>query len=210
MKKIKYQQIVTRKLRQGAIIRTGFVGFKEDYLGIHCLIRKYLPLTFGEIGTSSGAGTNIICNAMGISRYFFWKNKGKKVYSIDVPPGTDPKKIYPGAEDGHPQKAGALCRFPYTQIFGDSTKFDFSPYYPIEAWFIDGKHDFKYAKKDTDQALKSNPSLIIWHDKQIDGVTEGILEAMKEQNQYQLFDLEHTRLIFAVRKDLLGKGANND
>lgn len=203
MKKTKYTQIVTKKLKENAILRLGFPGFKEDYLGIHCLIRKYMPSTFGEIGTSSGEGTNIIGNALGLSKLLFWKNFNKKLYSIDVPPGTNPKKIYPGSEDGHPAKAGVMCRLPYTQLFGDSTKFDFSPYYPIEAWFIDGKHNYEYAKKDTIQAIKSNPILIIWHDKQIEGVTEAVVDIMREHKQYQLFNLDNTRLLYAVRRDYL-------
>lgn len=203
MKKIKFSQVVTKKLREGAILRLGFPGFKEDYLGIHCLIRKYKPNTFCEIGTSSGEGTNVIGNAMRMSRFLFWKNFDKKLYSIDVPQGTDPKKIYPGAEDGHPIKAGAMCKIPYTQLFGDSTKYDFSTHYPIDAWFIDGKHDYKYAKADTLQALKSNPYLLIWHDKQIEGVTEAITEVMRSRKEYQLFNLEKTRLLYAVKRDHL-------
>lgn len=200
MQKVKYSEIVTPILKENAILRGGFPGFKQDYLGIHCLLKKYDLKRFVEIGTSSGAGTNVICNAMGLHKYFWWKNIRKQVLSIDVPPGTNPSIIYPDAEDGHPQKAGEMCQFPYTQLFGDSTKYDFSPYYPIQGWFIDGKHNYEYATKDTIQALKSDPKLIIWHDKQIDGVSKAILDVMKSHKEYKLFDLEKTRLIFAVRK----------
>lgn len=200
MKKIEFKKLVTRSNTINAVVRNDFPGFKEDYLGIHVLIQKYNISTFLEIGTSTGNGTRVIANAMGIHRWMFWKNVGKKLCSIDVPPGTDPKIIYPGAEDGHPQKAGAACDLPYTQLFGDSTKFDFSPYYPLDGWFIDGKHNYEYAKKDTKQALKSQPKLIIWHDKQIDGVTEAIVDLMGKNKQYELFDLVGTRLIYAVKK----------
>jgi len=200
MKKIKFNEKVTKELTKGAIIRTGFPGFKEDYLGIHSLIKISKIHHFMEIGTSSGEGTKVIANAIGLQKWKFWENYGKKLYSIDVPPGTNPKIIYPGAEDGHPKKAGAACDYPYIQLFGDSTKFDFSLYYPIEGWFIDGKHNYVYAKKDTLQALKSNPSLIIWHDKQIEGVKEAILDVMTKKHNYDLFDLIGTRLIYAVKK----------
>lgn len=199
MKKVKFSEIVSSDLSRGAIIRNDFPGFREDYLGIHALIRKYHPKRFLEIGTSAGNGTRVIANALGMHQYMLWKNIGKKLYSIDVPPGTNPKIIYPGAEDGHPQVAGSACELPFTQLFGDSTKFDFSPYYPIDGWFIDGKHNYEYAKKDTIQALKSNPKLIIWHDKQIEGVTEAVVEVIKKSSSYELFDLMGTRLLYAIR-----------
>lgn len=199
MKYIKYDEIVKLPYAKGAVIRDGFPGFREDYLVLHSLIRKYTPGTFMEIGTSTGLGTKVICNAMNIKRFKVF-NKNRKVYSIDVPPGTDPKIIYPDGEDGHPAKAGEGCNLPFTQIFGSSLDFDFSPYYPIDAWFIDGKHDYKYAKNDTELALKSDPALIIWHDMQIQGVTDAVIEVMGQRPNYDLFRVTNTRMAFAVKK----------
>lgn len=155
---------------------------------------------FLEIGTSSGSGTKVICQAMGLKRFF--SRKDRSVFSIDVPPNTDPKKIYPGGEDGHPKKAGSACNLPFTQIFGNSLEFDFSPYYPIEAWFIDGKHNYEYAKNDTELALKSNPKIIIWHDMQIVEVEKAILEIMSAQTNYKLFRVLDTRMAFAIKSNL--------
>ncbi len=195
-------------IQKKAIIRNDFPGFKEDYLVIHCLIRKYKPKTFMEIGTSSGMGTKVICNALGLKRDFwkFWKRKEEKiekeikVFSIDVPPGTDPKILYPHGEDGHPKKAGEMCHLPYRQIFGNSFNFDFSPYYPLKGWFIDGKHNYKFVKNDTELALKSNPIIIIWHDADIQEVNEAITEVMKQHDDYDLFRVLGTRIAFAVRR----------
>lgn len=198
MKKISFSRIVTDRYIKGALIRNDFPGFKEDYLTIHCLIKKYKPFRFMEIGTSTGKGTNVICNAMGISR-FFPKN-WERVMSLDVPPGTDSKKIYPGAEDGHPRRAGMYCKRKYLQLYGNSIKFDFEPFYPIDAWFIDGKHNYEYAKKDTLQALKSEPKLVIWHDMQIEGVEKAVIEVMKKYKSYSLFRVKDTRIGFAVRE----------
>lgn len=195
---VKYETIVKSPYEEGAIIRDDFPGFREDYLVIHSLIRHYQPMRFMEIGTSAGTGTNVICNAMGIRR--FWFNKDRKVMSIDVPPGTDPKEIYPGEnpEDGHPAKAGIDCHFPYEQLYGNSQTFDFSPYYPIDAWFIDGKHNYPYAKKDTEQALKSKPKLLIWHDMQIDEVSQAVADVMKNHPEYDLKRVGTTRIGFAT------------
>jgi len=202
MKVLKFNEVVTDPLLKDAIVRDDFPGFKEDYLAIHCLIKKYNPNSIIEIGTSTGSGTNIICNAMGIKKHW-WNKNTKKVFSVDVPPGTDPKIIYPNAEDGHPSKAGVNCTFPYQQLFGDSTKFDFSPYYPIEAWFIDGKHNYEYAKKDTLQALLSNPRLIIWHDMQIEEVEKAVVEVMSKHKNYELYRVDTTRVGFAVLIEVL-------
>jgi hypothetical protein len=62
-----------------------------------------------EIGTSSGAGTNVICRAMGLRRLF--GSSEKRVFSIDVPPGANPAMLYPDKEDGHPRKAGRKCKY---------------------------------------------------------------------------------------------------
>ncbi len=197
----KLNEVVTGPYMENAIIRDDFPGFREDYLVIHCLIKKYAPSSILEIGTSSGGGTRVICNAMGIKKYFWNRNKNvNRVYSIDVPPGSDPKIIYPDKEDGHPSKAGAKCDYPYTQLFGDSTKFDFSPLYPIEAWFIDGKHNYEYAKKDTLQALQSKPKLIMWHDMQIEEVDQAVREVMGARSDYQLYRVEGCRMAYAVLK----------
>ena len=201
MRNIEFSEVVKSPYKSGAVIRNDFPGFREDYLSLHCLIKKYQPKTFLEIGTSSGDGTKVICRALGLRRFF--SRKDRKVFSIDVPPGTDPKKIYPQGEDGHPRRAGRNCKLPFQQIFGNSLGFDFSAYYPIEGWFIDGKHDYQYAKNDTELALKSNPKLIIWHDMQIAGVEQAVTEVMAGQPDYELFRVLKTRIAFALRLDLL-------
>jgi len=198
MQQVEFDKVVRPPYSKGAIIRNDFPGFREDYLTVHSLIRRYEPKTIMEIGTSTGLGTNVVCNAMGFKR--FRKNKeGKKVFSIDVPPGTNPKIIYPDGEDGHPKKAGKYCKLPYTQVYGSSLNFDFSPYYPIEAWFIDGKHDYTYTKNDAELALKSDPMLIMWHDVDIQGVSDAIIAVMGAHTAYALFRVLGTRVAYAVK-----------
>lgn len=197
MRDISFDEIVKSPYSDKAFVRNDFPGFREDYLALHSLIRKYQTATFMEIGTSTGLGTKVICTAMGIGRFQIFKTN-KRVYSVDVSPGTDPKIIYPEGEDGHPSRPGKYCNLPYTQILGNSLNFDFSQYYPIDGWFIDGKHNYEYAKNDTKLALKSNPTLIVWHDMQIQGVADAVLEVMKQQNNYDLFKVLDTRIAFAV------------
>jgi hypothetical protein len=199
MLKISYDEIVKSPYAKNAWIRGDFPGFKEDYLVLHSLIRMYRPKRFMEIGTSSGTGTNVICRAMRVYRY--WGNR-ETVFSLDVPPGTDPNIIYPEHEDGHPAKAGAGCIYPYTQLFGNSISFDFTPYFPLDGWFIDGKHDYQFCSKDSSSAFSARPALIVWHDFQIDGVRKAIEEAVGfHQYDYVGYHVEGTRIAFAHRKD---------
>ena len=130
---------------------------------------------------------------------------GSRVISIDVPPGSDPSIIYPEKEDGHPDKAGKNCTFAYTQLLGSSVDFKFEQHYPIDAWFIDGKHDYEYCSKDTKQAIKSKPSLIIWHDIQIKEVQKAVIDTMKSQPQYFLYRAGDTRVAFAVKNQFVSK-----
>lgn len=194
-----FKEIAVPPYSNGAIIREDFPGFREDYIAIYSLIRKFNPRRIMEIGTSTGNGTNVICKAMGLRR-FGLQPKDKQVLSIDVEPGTDATIIYPDKEDGHPEKAGMYCKYPYKQIFGNSIAYDFSPHYPIDAWFIDGKHDYKYASEDTKQALKSKPSLIIWHDMQIKEVTDGVTDVMKKHPEYTVSLVKGTRIAYAIKK----------
>ena len=177
--------------------RRDFPGFAEDYLALHCLIRRYWPERFLEIGTSVGLGTKVICRA--ISRRRVWPDTRDRVFSLDVPPGTDPSMIYPQGEDGHPAKAGARNPYPYRQLLGDSMNFDATPYLPLDGWFIDGKHDHEHARSDTLLALSADPRLIVWHDFQIEGVATGATDAIENRPEYTLQRVSGTRIAFAVR-----------
>ena len=199
IEKVKYDTVVTQPFSDDAIVRDDFPGFKEDYLAIHSIIRKYRPKRLLEIGTSTGWGTNVICNAMGVRKGIAGGLLDKrKVTSIDVPPGTDASIIYPKGEDGHPLKAGVNCKFLYAQLFGSSITYDFAPYYPLDAWFIDGKHDYEYCSKDTKQALKADPDLIIWHDMQMQEVYDAVAETMYGKG-YSIKWVNKTRVAYAIK-----------
>src|SRR6185312_6592897 len=68
--------IVTPELEKEAIYNDRFEGFHDDYLVLHCLIRKYAPKRIFEFGCNTGFGTKIICNAAG---------KDSEVFSFDLP-----------------------------------------------------------------------------------------------------------------------------
>jgi hypothetical protein len=195
---VTYEEIVRPELARGAVKRRDFPGFREDYLAIHCLVRKHAPERLFEIGTSTGRGTKVICRAMSPRRWRKPETRNR-VFSLDVEPGTDPAIIYPDGEDGHPEQPGRDNPYPYTQVFGNSKDFDPSPYLPIDAWFIDGKHDYDYARSDTLLALRTEPRLIIWHDLQIEGVERAVAETMADVSGYTVRRVAGTRVGFAVR-----------
>lgn len=204
-KNVPYEMIVKQPYVQGAIVRDDFQGFREDYLALHCLLRMYKVKSLIEIGTSTGLGTKVICKAIGVRRWALLEalriRRDRKVYSIDVPPGTDPKLIYPEAEDGHPQRAGMYNPYPYKQLFGDSRVYDFSALYPVDAWFIDGKHRYDFVTEDSKQALRSRAQLIVWHDLQIEEVQRAITDIIERQGQnYRLCRIIGTRMGYLVRE----------
>lgn len=187
-----FKEVYDPESCKDAIINNHHPGFKEDYLVIHSLIRKYKPASLFEIGTNTGFGTKIIKNAIGEG----------KVYSMDLPL-EEFRKI-----QKYPDRPGRECNLPFTQLYGDSLKFDYSQY-PCEAYFVDGAHDYEHVFHETKQILKLSPSLIIFHDADIKEVYDGIVDAFIENNTqtdycgsiYNLYRVFDTRILYAVNID---------
>lgn len=174
-----------------AILNEEYYGFKEDYLCIHSLIRRYRPSTFFEIGTNMGTGTNIICNA--VYKYYFDAN----IYSLDLPTELAHVSLQHPISEGKGDKVGSLCKLPFIQLRGDSMTFDFSQY-PCEGYYIDGEHDTVHAKHESGQVFKLNPKIVIWHDTDMKAVMDGI-EAAIAGTDYKLYRVEDTRISYAIR-----------
>jgi cephalosporin hydroxylase len=176
MNKISSKQIITSDLSNDAIINDEFKGFAEDYLVIHCLLKKWNPKTIFEIGTNHGRGTKIMQNA----------SKNSKIFTLDI-------------ESYNREWIDFDC----VKLIGDSTNFDYSPYYPIEAWFIDGDHTYENVYKETEEAIKSDADYIIYHDSDIDQVYSGIVDSFKSfdtNNKWELYRVEDTRIAYAIKK----------
>ena len=175
--------ICKNEYRKGAILR-GDALFIDDFLCIHSLIRRFKPNSLFEIGTCSGEGTQIIKNAMQLGI----------VYSIELPPGESCYDIH---------SIGEMCKLPYVQIIGNSQSTDYSQYYPIESWFIDGSHDYPHVLYETKEAIKANSKLIIWHDADIPEVFEAIRDGLDLSDNYILYRIPSTRIAFSIRKELV-------
>jgi len=66
------------------------------------------------------------------------------------------------------------------QLFGDSAKMDFSPYWDsIDLFFIDGCHEYKMALTDTRAAWRcvKPGGVLVWHDYHWPSVQAAVAEA---------------------------------
>lgn len=182
-----FKDIYTDELAEGAILNTEYHGFREDYLILHCLLRKYQPKSVFEIGTNLGRGTKIIKNALPDS----------DVYTLDLPTELAHISLQHPISEGKGDRVGHKCDLPFTQLRGDSMKFDYSKY-PCEAYFCDGEHDFEHPFHETTEIIKLNPKLIVWHDSDITEVWDAITKAITKD--YELFRVTDTRIAYALRK----------
>lgn len=191
-----FNDIYSDELAAGAIINDRHTGHKEDYLILHCLLRKHKPKTFFEVGTNTGYGTLIIKNALG---------NGSIVYSLDLPAEQAHLTKQHPISEGKGDCVGCECTLPYYQLFGDSRTFDYAKE-PCEGYFIDGEHKLENVQHETEQIMmKCYPEIVIWHDTDEAEVMNGIIGAF-DRNQllleaYQLYRVIGTRVTYALKKE---------
>jgi len=175
---------------EDALIHDVFPGFKEDYLVIHSLLRRHNPKTILEIGTNVGSGINVMAKACPLAN----------IYSLDLDYETMKlnSKQYPIGKDGE-DRVGSEAKVPYTQLRGDSFSYEYSDLPYMEAWYIDGEHDFKHSYMESLNAIIQKAKLIIWHDSDMVEVWRGITEAVSTSNDYMLFRVIDTRIAYAVK-----------
>ncbi len=172
--------VITPGLSANAIIRAE-AGFEKDFLVLHCLMKKHNPKKIFEIGTCEGYGTLIMANACRTS----------SIISIDLPPNTPPYYL-------DKKTIGNKCYLPYQQIFGDSLTYNYEQHFPIDAWFIDGAHDYYHVKYETEQAIKSGAQLIVYHDTDIPEVLQAVVDSL-EDSEYTVYRVTDTRVSFAIK-----------
>lgn len=183
------RSIINPNLEEGAIYNNEFIGFREDYLVLHCLLRLHRPKTIFEIGTNMGTGTQIIKNAC----------INATVMSLDLPTELAHTSLQHPLSEGKGDKVGSHCKLPFIQVRGDSMQFDYSRY-PAEAYFIDGEHDYQHPLHETQQIILQKPKLIIYHDSDIKEVYRAIIDAFAGNDEYLLYRVVDTRILYALRK----------
>lgn len=189
MKEILSKDIITEDLASGAIFNDAMQGFRDDYLVLHCLVKKYPIKRLFEIGTNLGRGTRILKNAIGTGT----------VISLDLPSELASMSLQHPETEGV-GKLGQLCDLPYIQVYGDSQTFKYDNYLPLDAFFIDGEHTYTHVFAETQKAIKCEPKLIVWHDSDMPQVNNAITDSFAYQNDYDLYRVTDTRIAYAVRK----------
>ncbi len=134
-----------------------------------------------------------------------------KIYTLDLKPEMSTEHVLASGERHMVEKEVSGVRIEkyrrtqkhitnkIHQLFGDSAKFDFSPYYDsCSLVFIDGSHAYNYAMSDTREALKmvKKGGVIIWHDYGIwSGVTKA-LEEIESSDKMGLVNIKGTSLVY--------------
>ena len=147
-----------------------FVTRPSETQTLAALVCHLRPRTIFEIGTYNGFTT----------LHFAYNSPDDcKVYTLDLPPDFELKDERNYSYDDlmvvelskkniarRVYKQDPLGR-KITELFGDSEKFDFSPYYgKMDVIFIDGNHSYRYVESDTENAFRmlSPNGVIVWHD----------------------------------------------
>ncbi len=143
----------------------GLSALELQYLS--SIVKCYPIKSIFEIGTFDGcAATHMILNSQSPDQCI--------IFTLDLPDNnTDQHYSHDPGNKGFLE----LRRPGYyiekyvekgvTQLFCDSQKFDFDPYFnTMDLVFIDGNHNMPFIQKDTENALKMlKPNgIIIWHD----------------------------------------------
>lgn len=165
-------------------------SYTADIVSLCLLCSILKPKTVFEVGTLHG-----------YTAYHFALNSGADttVYSLDLPKG---EKIEPALRTTIVDAAHIGAAFseycfsgkPEEQkvrlLFGDSARFDYTPYHDsVDLFFIDGAHSYEYVKSDTLHALRccKPGGVIAWHDfgrAGVNGVSRWLMELAGSETIY--------------------------
>lgn len=186
-----FKDIYDEELAKDAIINDRMEGFRQDYLVLHCLLRKYNIKSCFEVGTHTGMGALIIKNAMGNDSALFSLDLPDELYHVS--------KQHPLSEGK--KGVGFECNLPFVSLRGDSRTFCYEQF-PCEAFWIDGEHTAENVEYEVSQAMKSGTRLIILHDTDMIEVREGLYKAIsKSYTHYKLHRVIDTRISYLINKE---------
>lgn len=171
------------------------------------LCRGIQARSFFEIGTNRGR------TAWTVAR----NNPDLSVYTLDLP---GPESVESARLDLNPSdldlfvedwdRGEAFAETPeaarITQLWGDSARFDFSPYEGLmDVVFVDGAHTYSYVRNDTEVALRmlTPRGALIWDDyPRIPGIYRYLAELAPTLDA-RPFHILGTRLVVYSRTPLL-------
>jgi predicted O-methyltransferase YrrM len=176
----------------------GFLPLQE-LLTLAAICRYVNPQSVFEIGTYRGGSTLIMAMHSAAST---------TIHTLDLP-AHDSAIQYPldiGPIAGKPFIVGERYRGTefasrIHQLYEDSAKFDFTPYYgTVDLVLVDGNHEYGNVKMDSEHAFKMlRPGgVIVWDDYHI-SYGPGVIRALHDYSDRHLFQIAGTR--FAVYKD---------
>ncbi len=134
------------------------------------LVKFFQPRVYFEIGTYLGYEIlNIAANTPDTTKLFtldFDKTSFQKASQI---PHDRELTLRHFSHENQLAFKNSHYERKITQLFGDSTQFDFTPFLSkVDFIYVDGGHDYHTIKSDTDNALKMLPekkqACIVWHD----------------------------------------------
>lgn len=151
---------VTLKLGENGL----FAAMEESFL-IMQLVAMMQPQRIFEIGTSQGRMTALM--AMNAP-------PSTQIFTLDLPPdaaapthATDLHLVELARRELGIAFRDTTWAKSITQLLGDSSRFDFSPYYDsIDLVMVDGSHSYPFVFSDSMQAFRmiQPGGVILWHD----------------------------------------------
>jgi len=144
-------------------------NYTKDVLYLALLARVLAPKTVFEIGTLHG-----------YTALLFALNTPPEttVYTLDLPLDAQiaPALSTTVVDNAHVASHARVSQYLYEthpagskvrQLYGDSARFDFSPYHDaVDLFFVDGAHSYEYVRSDSLRALSCvhGGGVIAWHD----------------------------------------------
>ena len=194
------------QLHQGAFPEINFLTFlgggsgPTDYLLLLLLASKYKEFDYLEIGTWRGESIRNILELQNCS----------KAVSVTLDPSE-----YKSTNISIYETSNVLLDYNdkrLSQVFADSTKFDFSTLGKFDLIFIDGDHSYDAILSDTRNALgllKNDSSIIVWHDYSYDNdhsvrvsTLNAIKEAVPKDGHQFLYYVENTMSAIYTKQKL--------
>lgn len=152
-----------------------------ELMTLVAMVRSMDPRRIFEIGTFDGRTTlNLAANSHPEARVFTLDLPRSDLDATSLRVSSGDRAFIAKDESGarfHGRPESARIE----QLFGDSARFDFSPYTgSVDFVFIDGSHAYEYVLKDTETALRlmsPRGGVVFWHDY---GIWPGVTRALNE------------------------------
>lgn len=160
----------------------------QELVCINALVCRFQPQRVLEIGTLGGRTTlNMMANTQ----------PRAEVFTLDLP-NTDHLRT---------ASTGQILGRNWTQLYGDSLTFDFSPLYNrMDFIFIDANHSYEHVRSDSLQALRmlgDRAGVVVWHDYTSwdwEGNTRALNELYAQNADFRcLRHIEGTTLVYLIR-----------